>query len=80
MKKEFDKSELLNIIRKVKYKMEKREEYYRNFMEKNKEMISEKHICEVCYGSYTYFHKSAHNKSKRHIRALEMIEKKKEEK
>jgi hypothetical protein len=60
--------------------MEKREEYYHNFKEKNKDKIREKHICEVCYGSYTYFHKSTHNKTKIHLKALEAKEKGKEEK
>ena len=60
--------------------MEKKEEYYRNFMEKNKEKLHTSITCDICYGCYTYYNKSTHLKSKRHMKALEMIEKKKEEK
>ena len=60
--------------------MEKKEEYYRNFMEKNKEKLHTSITCDICYGSYTYYNKSTHLKSKRHMKAIEMIEKKKEEK
>jgi hypothetical protein len=49
--------------------------YYEAFKEKNKDKLNEKIICQVCDGSYSYFNKSAHNKSKRHMNALAIIEK-----
>jgi hypothetical protein len=48
--------------------------YYEKF--KNKHEVNEKHICDICYGTYSYFNKSNHNKSKRHERALNIIEQK----
>jgi hypothetical protein len=59
----------------IKYNMEKKEEYYRNFMEKNKEKLHTSITCDICYGSYTYFNRSRHNKGSRHMRALEKKEK-----
>lgn len=41
--------------------------YYEKFKEKNDEKIHQKKICEVCGGSYTYFNKSKHNKTKKHL-------------
>jgi hypothetical protein len=31
----------------------------------------ESQFCEVCYGRFQYYNKSHHNKSKRHLLALE---------
>ncbi len=42
----------------------------KKFSENHKEKIKEKQICEICYGSYTYFNKSHHNKSKKHLFVL----------
>lgn len=39
----------------------------KKFSDKHKEKIKEKHICEICNGSYTYFNKYHHNKSKKHL-------------
>jgi len=44
--------------------------YNKNFAEKNKDKISQRKMCEVCYGNYTYYNKSRHNKTKRHITAM----------
>jgi hypothetical protein len=41
--------------------------YVRKFIEKNKTKISEKNICPICYSTYTYFNKSKHIKTKRHL-------------
>lgn len=41
--------------------------YNKNFMEKNKEKITSKQICPICKGKYTYYNKSTHFKSKKHI-------------
>jgi len=51
-------------IVKKKYDSSK---YNKTFMEKNNEKIYKKQVCPICYGSYTYFNKSKHLKSKRHI-------------
>ena len=36
------------------------------FIDNNKEKLNEKIICPICKGSYTYFNKSTHLKTKRH--------------
>ena len=46
-------------------------EYYRNFIEKNKEKVKEKVRCPLCGGSYDYFNKSKHIKTKKHQFFLE---------
>lgn len=53
-------------------------DYYLTFKEKNKEKVSQKHACELCGGQFTYFNKSNHLVSKRHLRAVEVIERYKE--
>lgn len=40
--------------------------YYDNFKNKNGQRLKEKFICDLCGGSYTYFNKSHHFKTKRH--------------
>jgi hypothetical protein len=45
--------------------------YYKKFIEKHADKVKEKIICPVCCGSYTYFNKSKHFKSLRHIKLLE---------
>ena len=40
-------------------------EYYQNFKNKHKEDINKKCICHICGGSYTYFNKSGHLKTKK---------------
>ena len=44
--------------------------YNKTFIEKNMEKIHTKHVCEVCCGSYTYFNKSKHLRSKKHLDLL----------
>jgi hypothetical protein len=41
-------------------------EYYKSFREKNMDKIKEKHRCEICGGSYSYFTKSQHNATNKH--------------
>ena len=43
-------------------------EYVRDFINKNKEKINESIKCEICGGSYSYFNKSRHQKSDKHIK------------
>ena len=50
-----------NIVKKNSSK------YVRKFIEKNKEKINTKIQCPICYSSYTYFNKSKHYKTKRHL-------------
>lgn len=40
--------------------------YHESFIEKNKDKVNQKCICEICGGSYTYFNKSRHNKTQKH--------------
>ena len=47
-----------------------KKDYVRTFINKHQDKIKEKHICEICYSTYTYFNKSKHNKTKRHLTLL----------
>ena len=50
-----------NVIKKNSTK------YVKKFIEKNSDKIKSKTICPTCYSSYTYFNKSKHFKTKRHL-------------
>ena len=52
---------------KKKYDQSK---YNKNFMEKNKDIINQKKICDICCGSYSYYNKSKHMKSLKHLNLL----------
>ena len=43
---------------------------YKKFIEDNKDKIKQKIECVICKGSYTYFNKSKHNKTKRHLKFI----------
>lgn len=49
--------------------------YYENFKNKNVDKIKEKSVCKICSGSYTYFNKSSHTKTKKHLNCVEMWKK-----
>jgi hypothetical protein len=55
--------------------LDKQKLYFNRFLEKNKDRLREQIECPICYGTFTYFNKNKHNKSKRHLR---MAEKQKE--
>jgi hypothetical protein len=40
--------------------------YFEAFKNKNKDKIQTKHNCSICGGSYDYFNKSHHIKSRKH--------------
>lgn len=42
--------------------------YLKKFIAKNKDKINEKIECPICYSTYSYFNKSKHYKTKRHIK------------
>ena len=63
-------TETESVVNPQKYDQKK---YNSTFMTKNKSKIMEKHICDVCCGSYTYYNKSKHLKSNRHIKMLNKI-------
>jgi hypothetical protein len=44
--------------------------YNDNFFNKHKDMLLEKHKCELCGGSFNLTNKSRHLKSKKHINKL----------
>lgn len=46
--------------------------YYQNFKAKHPNIINNKHECEICGGSYTYYTKSSHVKSKKHLKIIEI--------
>jgi hypothetical protein len=48
--------------------------YYKDFKERNKEKINEKVICKYCGGSFSYFNKSKHFKTKKCLLSKELKE------
>jgi hypothetical protein len=44
-----------------------KKEYDKNYRELNKDRILERHICNICGGSYLSKHKSTHNKTLKHM-------------
>ena len=54
-------------------------EYSSKFYEKHKEEIKEKKICEICGGKYDYTNKSHHNKTKKHIHSVQLIDRMKQQ-
>jgi len=48
--------------------------YYQNFKAKHPNIINNKHECEICGGSYTYYTKSSHIKSKKHMKIKEIYQ------
>jgi hypothetical protein len=44
--------------------------YNKNFCVRHCEKIHKKTDCDVCGGSYTYFNKSKHHKSQRHLKMM----------
>jgi len=51
---------------------EKQREYYIKFYAKTQEAGTQ--VCPVCFGQYTYFNRSHHNKSAHHKRAAALKE------
>jgi hypothetical protein len=58
--------------------MSKNKEYFNKFIISNGDKIKEKITCDICKGQYTYFNKSHHVKSKKHMNICELNEKDKE--
>ena len=50
-------------------------EYYQTFKKKFPEIITKKYECEICGGSYTYFTKSSHLKTKKHLNVVKIYTK-----
>jgi hypothetical protein len=50
---------------------EKNARYQATFMEKHKERIVAKVVCDECGGAYTYYNKSHHRNSKKHLYIVE---------
>jgi hypothetical protein len=71
------KKEELKDLKNIRKKYDSKK-YIKNFQEKNKDKIVEKHICDICYGSYTYFNKSKHIQSKKHNLVLQIMKNKNE--
>jgi len=71
--------------KKVKKEMtlEEKREHYRvvnnKFKARNAEKIKEKIKCSICGGSYTYFNKIPHCRTKQHQLCLVLIQEKKED-
>lgn len=58
----------MEYIKPVKEK--EKNTYIKKFMTTND--INKPNICDICFGSYSYFNKSHHIKSVKHQKALEM--------
>lgn len=56
-------------------KINKNNIYRKNFLNKNENKIKEKVMCDICLGTYTYFNKTSHNKTKKHKLFLQKINK-----
>ncbi len=67
---ETENNNLLTIMNNDEIKKLKNKEYLKKFVEKNKESIKDKIECPICYSTYSYFNKSKHCKTKRHIKLL----------
>ena len=51
----------------------KKDSRYETFKKKHgDELIKKRITCDICCGSYTYFNKSTHKKSKKHTALLKM--------
>ena len=61
------KEEVKEVKEEVNKPINKNTSYVRKFIENNKEKINLKVQCPICYSSYTYFNKSKHFKTKRHL-------------
>lgn len=48
--------------------------HYKKFLEEHQELIHTSVNCPICGGSYTYFNKSRHNKSPKHIKFIPLYE------
>ena len=46
-----------------------KQEYYLNFKNKNEDKIKKKQQCSICNGKYSYYHKSRHLKTVKHLKA-----------
>jgi hypothetical protein len=58
---------ITTVKEKKKYDQKK---YNSKFMDKNREKIHQKIVCDVCCGSYSYYNKSKHMKSIKHLNLL----------
>lgn len=67
---ETENNNLLTIMNNDEIKKLKNKEYLKKFVEKNKGSIKDKIECPICYSTYSYFNKSKHCKTKRHIKLL----------
>lgn len=45
----------------------------KKYIEKNKDKLKEKKICDVCMGTYTHFNLYCHRKTKRHLMFMEKL-------
>jgi hypothetical protein len=70
------KQEILSRVKEnTKLHYDERKHYAKKYREENKEQIqahkSETHICTVCGSTYTNCHKARHERTKKHMQALE---------
>ena len=48
-------------------------EYHKKYKQENKERLLNKHVCSFCGGKYATKHKTTHEKTKKHLLAVENI-------
>ena len=46
---------------------EHKKQYYKDYVDKNKDKLKEKFVCEVCGGKYEYRNITHHTKTSKHI-------------
>jgi hypothetical protein len=59
-------------------KKQNRQQYYKDYAEKNKDKLKEDFICEICGGKYKHMSRAHHIKTKKHIIGLELQKLKKD--
>ena len=65
--RQYDRARGKKYRQEHKDEMNKRE---REWYKENKDIITEKHVCETCGGRYTIKHKSQHLRTRKHQHAL----------
>lgn len=62
----------------IQEKKDSKREYMSRYYLDNKDKINErryvKHDCPICYGRYSLAHKTQHERTQRHVKALRSVE------
>ena len=47
-----------------------RKQYFKEYVEKNKDKLNKDLVCDICAGKYKYVNKANHDKTKKHQNSL----------